>query len=113
MARRPKLQKLSRDAIGLSEMTGSTCALAEAVSSKVRELDLIKGRLSVTIGHVRDILDLKACVEGVQDAMKEENYATAAAHVHRYLVFDKKLLKSELSAETGEFRAGLGAEEVT
>ena len=41
----PKLARLHGDAQALFEMVGSTCALAENVSSKVRELDLAK------VGH--------------------------------------------------------------
>lgn len=39
---RPQLSKLGNDARELCEMVGSTCALAENISSKVRELDLAK-----------------------------------------------------------------------
>ncbi len=53
------LNKLYGDAVGLSETVGKACALAENVSSKVRELDLVKGRLKQTLRHVGAILDLK------------------------------------------------------
>jgi hypothetical protein len=44
---RPKLGKLQSDAKDLFDLVGSTCSLAENISSKVRELDLAKVRTQV------------------------------------------------------------------
>ena len=46
---RPRIAKLGHEVRGVFEMVGATCSLAENVSSKVRELDLIKvARMSFT-----------------------------------------------------------------
>lgn len=87
------LTKLMADSSSLCEMVGSTCALAEHVSSKVRELDGAKSRLQDTIQVVASIIDLRACVDGLQDAMDRANYEEAAGHIHRFVAFVLARLK--------------------
>ncbi|XP_048402250.2 conserved oligomeric Golgi complex subunit 4 isoform X3 [Stegostoma tigrinum] len=77
-----------------------TCNLAENVSSKVRQLDLAKNRIYQAIQRADDILDLKFCTDGVQTALRNEDYEQAAAHVHRYLSLDKSVI--ELSRQGKE-----------
>ncbi len=70
-----------------------TTNLADNVSSKVRVLDIAKGRVTGCIKRVTDILDLKECTDGVTLALEEEDYETAANHIHRYLSLDKESLR--------------------
>lgn len=67
--------------------------LAEDISSKVRHLDKIRGRVSECQKRVQDLLDLQLCSEGVQIAMKNDELEQAAAHVHRYLSIDQTKLQ--------------------
>ncbi|XP_041123813.1 conserved oligomeric Golgi complex subunit 4 [Polyodon spathula] len=96
----PNLQLIEGDASQLSGMITFTCSLAENVSSKVRQLDLAKNRLYQAIQRADDILDLKFCMDGVQTALRNEDYEQAAAHVHRYLSLDQSVI--ELSRQGGE-----------
>ncbi|XP_077145051.1 conserved oligomeric Golgi complex subunit 4 isoform X2 [Ranitomeya variabilis] len=96
----PNLQLIDGDAQQLSGMIIFTCNLAENVSSKVRQLDLAKCRLYQAIQRADDILDLKFCMDGVQTALKSEEYEQAAAHIHRYLCLDKSVI--ELSRQGRE-----------
>ncbi|XP_018430875.1 PREDICTED: conserved oligomeric Golgi complex subunit 4, partial [Nanorana parkeri] len=96
----PNLQLIEGDAQQLSGMITFTCNLAENVSSKVRQLDLAKSRLYQAIQRADDILDLKFCMDGVQTALKNEDYEQAAAHIHRYLCLDKSVI--ELSRQGNE-----------
>ena len=48
--------------------------------------------------RVTDILDLKACTDGVKEALAEEDYETAAGHIHRYLIMDKASLNMNSAA---------------
>nr|CAG4646891.1 EOG090X02VY [Megafenestra aurita]SVE92281.1 EOG090X02VY [Megafenestra aurita] len=89
----PRLNTIKSDAKHLSEMIHFTCALAENVSAKVRELDIAKGRVSECQKRVNDLLDLQLCREGVITAMKSEDFEKAAAHVHRFLSIDETTLK--------------------
>ncbi|CAH3192246.1 unnamed protein product [Porites evermanni] len=97
----PNLQLVMRDAQHLHTMISNTSDLAEKVSSKVRLLDLVKNRVQETIKRVDDILDLKACVDGVQTALNTEHYEQAAAHIHRYLNLDAEVLK-EITGDSKE-----------
>ncbi|XP_015275299.1 PREDICTED: conserved oligomeric Golgi complex subunit 4 [Gekko japonicus] len=96
----PNLQLIEGDAKQLAGTITFTCNLAENVSSKVRQLDLAKNRLYQAIQRADDILDLKFCMDGVQTALRNEDYEQAAAHIHRYLSLDKSVI--ELSRQGRE-----------
>ncbi|XP_044289985.1 conserved oligomeric Golgi complex subunit 4 isoform X1 [Varanus komodoensis] len=96
----PNLQLIEGDAKQLAGMITFTCNLAENVSSKVRQLDLAKNRLYQAIQRADDILDLKFCMDGVQTALRNEDFEQAAAHIHRYLSLDKSVI--ELSRQGRE-----------
>lgn len=49
----PKFSQLTADAAELATTVGKSSSLAEHVSSKVRELDLVKSRLQETLKRVR------------------------------------------------------------
>ncbi|XP_073321134.1 conserved oligomeric Golgi complex subunit 4 [Pagrus major] len=99
----PNLQLIGGDASQLSGMISFTCSLAENVSRKVRQLDLAKTRLYNVIQRADDILDLKFCTDGVQTALRNEDYEQAAAHIHRYLSLDQSVI--ELSRQGEESSA--------
>ncbi|KAM9460814.1 conserved oligomeric Golgi complex subunit 4 [Clarias gariepinus] len=99
----PNLQLIEGDSTQLSGMIRFTCSLAENVSSKVRQLDLTKKRLYQAIQRADDILDLKFCTDGVQTALRNQDYEQAAAHIHRYLSLDQSVI--ELSRQGGESTA--------
>ena len=91
---------MHKDSVNLLGMISYTASLADNVSSKVRQLDLAKGRVMKCIKRVTDILDLKACTDGVTEALSEEDYETAANHIHRYLKLDKESLKLKSESAT-------------
>ncbi|KAL7978787.1 hypothetical protein Chor_013276 [Crotalus horridus] len=89
----PNLQLIEGDAQQLGGTIAFTCRLAENVSSKVRQLDLAK--------RSDDILDLQFCTDGVQAALRNEDYEQAAAHVHRYLSLDKSVIELSRQGQEG------------
>ncbi|XP_035399268.1 conserved oligomeric Golgi complex subunit 4 [Cygnus atratus] len=97
----PNLQLIEGDAQQLAGMIAFTCSLAENVSSKVRQLDLAKNRLYQAIQRADDILDLKFCMDGVQTALRGEDYEQAAAHIHRYLSLDKSVIELSRQGKEG------------
>ncbi|TTL88683.1 Conserved oligomeric Golgi complex subunit 4 [Bagarius yarrelli] len=60
-------------------------------------------RLYQAIQRADDILDLKFCTDGVQTALRNQDYEQAAAHIHRYLSLDQSVI--ELSRQGGESTA--------
>ncbi|XP_015667659.1 conserved oligomeric Golgi complex subunit 4 [Protobothrops mucrosquamatus] len=97
----PNLQLIEGDAQQLGGTIAFTCRLAENVSSKVRQLDLAKNRLYQAIQRSDDILDLQFCTDGVQAALRNEDYEQAAAHVHRYLSLDKSVIELSRQGQEG------------
>ncbi|XP_004625850.1 conserved oligomeric Golgi complex subunit 4 isoform X1 [Octodon degus] len=97
----PNLQLIEGDAKQLAGMITFTCNLAENVSSKVRQLDLAKNRLYQAIQRADDILDLKFCMDGVQSALRNEDFEQAAAHIHRYLCLDKSVIELSRQGKEG------------
>uniref|UniRef100_A0A8V0ZRZ1 Conserved oligomeric Golgi complex subunit 4 n=1 Tax=Gallus gallus TaxID=9031 RepID=A0A8V0ZRZ1_CHICK len=97
----PNLQLIEGDAQQLAGMITFTYNLAENVSSKVRQLDLAKNRLYQAIQRADDILDLKFCMDGVQTALRNEDYEQAAAHIHRYLSLDKSVIELSRQGKEG------------
>ncbi|XP_015922764.1 conserved oligomeric Golgi complex subunit 4 [Parasteatoda tepidariorum] len=89
----PQLQLVHSDATQLSSMVSFTSALAENISSKVKQLDITRSRVLECMQRVEDILDLKFCTDGVQTALQNEDYEQAAAHIHRFLSLDQTVLK--------------------
>uniref|UniRef100_A0A3Q3GFY1 Conserved oligomeric Golgi complex subunit 4 n=1 Tax=Labrus bergylta TaxID=56723 RepID=A0A3Q3GFY1_9LABR len=103
----PNLQLIGGDASQLSGMITFTCSLAENVSRKVRQLDLAKTRLYKVIQRADDILDLKFCTDGVQTALRNEDYEQAAAHIHRYLSLDQSVIELSRQGEESMMDASL------
>jgi len=54
---------------------------------------LAQSRVSECQQRVHDLLDLQLCSNGVQTALRNEDFEKAAAHVHRFLSMDQHLLK--------------------
>ncbi|KYQ91932.1 oligomeric Golgi complex component [Tieghemostelium lacteum] len=81
----------------LNERINSTCTLAETLSSKVKYLDAIRERIKGTLKKVDDIVDLKNCIQGVQQSIDIEDYESAAFHINRYLNIDKEVLEQQSS----------------
>ena len=89
-----QLGKLENDVQDMSKRIGYTASLADGVSAKVKQLDLAKSRVYDCQQRVNDLIDLRLCADGVKQALNEENYEKAAAHLHRYLNMDETLLKA-------------------
>ncbi len=80
------VQLIHKDAQNLSNMINFTTNLADNVSSKVRKLDIAKSRVISCIKRVTDILDLKACTDGVREALAEEDYEAVFLYYFIHLV---------------------------
>jgi hypothetical protein len=111
--RRIRIKPVQKETTRLLSTISNTCSLANAVSAKIRDLDstrvraslffsrklgvhshsfmyvmfahLAQERIQLTMNKLHDIIDVKNCVSGVEDAMAKEDYETAASHIGRYL----------------------------
>ncbi|XP_071706957.1 conserved oligomeric Golgi complex subunit 4-like [Rutidosis leptorrhynchoides] len=66
----------------------STCILADYVSGKLRELDLAQFRVSDTLQRIDAIVERSNCIDGVQKALENEDFESAANYVKTYLEID-------------------------
>ncbi|KAI4355311.1 hypothetical protein L6164_004097 [Bauhinia variegata] len=66
----------------------STCDLADDVSRKVRELDLAQSRVRSTLLRIDAIVERGNCLEGVNRALENEDYESAAKYVQTFLQID-------------------------
>ena len=66
----------------------------------VRQGCVLNGAQSLTCTLHRDfqVLGLRECVEGVDDAMRDGDLKGAARHIHRFLSFDPETLQDRAAA---------------
>lgn len=67
----------------------------------------MQNRLYQAIQRADDILDLKFCMDGVQTALRNEDYEQAAAHIHRYLCLDKSVIELSRQGKEGDIHPKL------
>ena len=73
---RLNIDGLKEDTQSLVRMVDFTSELADQISAKVRQLDLAKTRVFEAIQRVDDVLDLKICSDGVEEAMRTKDLET-------------------------------------
>ncbi|XP_012285348.1 conserved oligomeric Golgi complex subunit 4 isoform X2 [Orussus abietinus] len=83
-------------------MVTHTRELAENVTERVQQLNLARNRVCEYQNRVHNIPDLQSCSQAVIMALRNEDYEQAAAHVHRYLLMDKKLLEQNSEDNAGD-----------
>lgn len=84
------LEIVKADSDQMLSSVRSTCALAEHVSGKVRELDLAQSRVQETLNRIDAIVDRTSCIDGVKTALESEDYEAAAKYVETFLALDKE-----------------------
>lgn len=97
----PDMSKIQVDTKKLASLVDSSSGLVEDVCRKVRKIDLARARLEECLAKVGDILDLKTCQEGVQQAMKANNYEEASIHIKRFLSIDQEQLRKTIAIISG------------
>ncbi|XP_074594485.1 conserved oligomeric Golgi complex subunit 4 [Brevipalpus obovatus] len=90
----PNLSQMSKDVKHILEVINSTSKSTSEICDQVKQLDLIKNRISQCLQRVVDILDLKYCTQNVEEAMNSEDYEVAAANIHRFLSIDESLVRN-------------------
>lgn len=85
--------KADTDSKNLSAQISHTADLADSVSKKVRRLDEARMRASECQKRVHDLIDLQLCSQGVNAAIKDDDYEVGAGYVSRFLSMDKNMLQ--------------------
>ncbi|KAF8363072.1 cogc-4 [Pristionchus pacificus] len=88
----------------LADSLREVSKLADAISSKVADLDLAKTRVVECLQLAGDMMDLSMCSERVDDAIRGGDWNEAAELVHRFLTLDKAVfqLRDTSDKEAGQ-----------
>ncbi|CAI2347178.1 unnamed protein product [Caenorhabditis sp. 36 PRJEB53466] len=68
-------------------------SLADTISGRVSALDMAKTRVVGCLQLAGDMRDLGVCAEGIDDAIRSEDFETAAQHIHRFLTLDQAVFQ--------------------
>ena len=93
----PNVNLLLTDAKELSNTINFTSSLASSVSSKVKQLDMVKNKVSQCLQRISDTLDLKYCTQNIEQALNNDDYEVASAHIHRFLSIDESVIRKSAS----------------
>ena len=85
------LVPLIGDALRLEKSLDEASVVAETVSRRVREVDVIRKRAVEALQQATDAIALKECVEGVDSALRNARYEEAVQHMAIYLRFNTKM----------------------
>ncbi|GFR44918.1 hypothetical protein Agub_g6003, partial [Astrephomene gubernaculifera] len=94
------LELVRADCEQLLQSVHGTAQLADNISSKVRQLDLVQGRVQAVLTKINLILDRTNCINGVQSAMEAEDYEAAARYVASFMELEARLQAEEAAAAT-------------
>ena len=75
---------MQKHAESIASSTKQASALAEDVSKRVRELDTSQSRVTEAMQRLDAIVEANTCVEQLQEAMKAEEYDTAAECIQTF-----------------------------
>ncbi|CAH8463220.1 unnamed protein product [Dicrocoelium dendriticum] len=81
----PDFSAVESNARSLSSMINLASELASELSSKIRQLDLVKNRVLDCVSKLNDIIDLKHCAAEAEKALSEERYEEASGHINKFL----------------------------
>ncbi|KAL9644608.1 hypothetical protein ABK040_015347 [Willaertia magna] len=101
-----QIQSAEKRAINLGNTIQNTFKLAEGVSFKVRELHAIQERVQSAIDAVEATIGMKSCVEGVEEAIKQEDYEQATEFISKVLHSNdrKAIIINQLSSKDEQER---------
>ena len=96
--RRTKLRSLQQEGLTLGATVNQSSQLAEALSARVRAMDLIRRRLRETIRYLDDRVDVQSCSAGLKEALGESDLEKAAGYVKKYRGMELNSLEDEGAA---------------
>ncbi|CAI5442038.1 unnamed protein product [Caenorhabditis angaria] len=67
--------------------------LADTISGRVSALDEAKNRVVNCLQLAGDMRDLGVCAEGIDEAIRSEDFETASEHIHRFLTLDQAVFQ--------------------
>ncbi|CAD6190186.1 unnamed protein product [Caenorhabditis auriculariae] len=90
---------VENDSKQLAASLKTISTLADTISGRVSALDVAKTRVVECLQLASDMRDLGVCSEGIDDAIRNEDFETAAQHIHRFLTLDKAVFQYREAGE--------------
>ncbi|GIL67932.1 hypothetical protein Vafri_21202, partial [Volvox africanus] len=103
------LELVRADCEQLLQSVQGTAQLADNISSKVRQLDLVQGRVQGVLNKINLILDRTNCINGVQSAMETEDYEAAAHYISSFMELENRMEAALAAAGPGSVSAAGGS----
>ncbi|KPM05137.1 conserved oligomeric Golgi complex subunit 4-like protein [Sarcoptes scabiei] len=97
MKRLQNVSMIEKDTERLENLMSFTSNMANNVSDKIRSFDLVQNRVSDCLKQIEDIIDLRCCTDGIQQALSNENFEEAARLIYRFLSMDETVLRRAAS----------------
>ncbi|KAI5061008.1 hypothetical protein GOP47_0023513 [Adiantum capillus-veneris] len=82
------LEIVKADSDQMLSSVASTCALADHVSGKVRELDHAQSRVQSTLARIDAIVERANCIDGAKQALDSLDFESAAKFIETFLHLD-------------------------
>ncbi|CAB3404713.1 unnamed protein product [Caenorhabditis bovis] len=88
-----KMLVVENSAKQLTHSLKNVSTLADTISGRVSALDTAKTRVVSCLQLASDMRDLHTSAEGIDDAIRTEDFETAAQHINRFLTLDKAVFQ--------------------
>lgn len=85
----------------LADTLSTSIMLAERVNYHVRTLDRMQRNAAEACKRVADLSDLKQCCDGLQTAVRQNDFVRAAEHASRFLAMDPSVFEDPNAARMG------------
>lgn len=99
---RHQIVNAQQRARALSNGITSVHQLAEGVSSQVRQLHLIQSRVKEALNAIEGNIGLKSCLQGVEEAIRDEDYEKAAQYISRVYNLNGQQQQPQITKKQGE-----------
>lgn len=105
------LEIVNADSDQMLSSVASTCALADHVSGKVRELDLAQSRVQNTLARIDAIVERANCIDGAKQALDGLDYESAAKFVETFLHLDAQYSDSTSAVDDADGKQQTSSEQ--
>eukprot|EP00250_Pteridium_aquilinum_P033733 c6169_g1_i1 orf=150-2504(+) len=105
------LEIVKADSDQMLSSVASTCALADHVSGKVRELDRAQSRVQSTLARIDAIVERANCIDGAKQALDALDYESAAKFIETFLHLDAQYSDSTTAGNGVEGKQDTSSEQ--
>jgi hypothetical protein len=101
----PELKQLCTEADSLAKAMGESKEMSDQVSATLRVLNTAQVNVAETLSRAENVLNLKGCIEGVQETLRKGDFEASAKFVSNF-----KEVEKLISVEGEDYRVMVKAE---